>query len=760
MKARPSQPAGSKSSLFLPLLVYSALLLSSSTVYADEGFWPIDNFPSSAVEEKYGVTIDQPWLERAQLSSARLSSGCSSSFSSDRGLILTNYHCMTGCVRDLSTNETNLSEDGFYAETLEHELTCPGLSAQTLIAPEDVTTLVQNATEGLSDVVEARAARQNALDQLASDCEEASNGTLACETVSLYQGGQYYLYKYKRYDDIRLVFVPEQDIATFGGDPDNFNFPRWSLDMAFIRAYNDDGTPALTPNFLKWKRSGPSEREPVFVSGHPGSTNRGDAAAALRFQRDYSLRIWINRYYEYRGRLLQWANTGQEAERVVRQEIPGLENALKLRSNQLKTLAADELLAFKDAEEEQFIQAIEAVPALQEEYGDALALINQAYDQYKTFYLDYLFVELGAALTGNLFWYARQIVRGTVEREKSSSERLPAYSDTSLPRLERNLLTSRPISKDYEELGLAFSLEKTVEWLGPDSPYVKEIQATFDGLTLPKSIAAKLVNGTKLDNADYRQELWEGEADAVRASDDSMILMALQLEEHARSLLKRYLDEVKAPLERGEELLAMARFALYTTSVYPDATSSLRISYGAVEGWIERGETVDPMTKTERLFERATGDFPFKLPEKWVDNGSLIDPSTPFNFVSTADVTGGNSGSPVLGADGNLVGLLFDGNIHTLSNKYWYDGTNMRSVSVHPTIMLEAMEKVYGTHQLLEELSVVEGKESNVEGQVQDKTATMDLDNELDSSGVSGASSITMPLGVICIFSLPLVYII
>ena len=669
---------------------------------ADEGMWTIDNFPADRVAEKYDVEIDDGWLRSSQLATVRLENGCTGSFASPDGLVLTNNHCIWGCIRNLSSAERNLSDEGFMAASREQELRCPGQQVSVLIDLDDVTGKVTAATRALDDA-EANEARKAALTDLETECEEAADGELKCEAVSLYNGGQYFIYKYKRYDDVRLVFAPEVDIAAFGGDPDNFNFPRWCLDMSFLRAY-EDGKPASTPNYLRWRQGGPRLSEPVFISGHPGSTDRLLTMTQLKMQRDVVLPLWLLRYSELRGRMLAWQNTSEEAARTVQQRIAGLENAIKVRRNQLKALQNDSMLAMKDKQEQELRAAVAADPDLSAAYGDAWTLIDDAVDTHRNFYEDHLFIENAAAFNSELFNYARTIVRGTAERERPNNERIRAYTDAALPQVEQNLSAKRPIDKEYETLSLTFSLEKMREWLGPDSKYVHAIL----GKESPEGLAARLVSGSQLEDPDFRTALWDGGVDAVKASEDPMIRLALDIDPEARALRQQFENDVEAPLTRGEEMIADARFQIYGSDTYPDATFTLRITYGAVEGWEEKGEPVDPFTRTSRLFERTTGQRPFMLPDSWTAAREALEPDTPFNFVATTDITGGNSGSPIVAADGNLVGLAFDGNIHSIAGDYWFDPATNRTVGVDTAIMLEALKTVYGADHLVKELTVVD----------------------------------------------------
>jgi hypothetical protein len=684
------------------ILLTLTILSLSAAALADEGMWTIDNFPTDAVSEKYGVDVGDDWLRKAQLATTRLENGCTGSFASRDGLVLTNNHCTWSCIRNLSTAERNLSDEGFIARTQGEELQCPGQQISVLVDFEEVSDKIASATAGM-DEAKANEARKAELTRLESACEAASDGERSCEAVTLYNGGQYFIYQYKRYDDVRLVFAPELDIAAFGGDPDNFNFPRWCLDMTFLRAY-EDGKPAQSPNYLRWRAGGPKAGEPVFITGHPGSTDRLLTVAQLKFQRDVVLPLWLLRYSELRGRMMAWKYTSDEAARTVQQRILGYENAIKVRRNQLKALQNDRMIERKQRREQSFREAVAADPALKAAYGEAWELIDRSLETYRNFYEEHLFIESSAGVAGELYGYAKTIVRGTTEREKPNSERIRAYTDTALPMLEQRLFAARPIDKEFEKLQLTFSLEKMREWLGPDSRWVHKIL----GNEAPDALASSLVSGTRLDDPAYREQLWEGGVAAVAESDDPFIRLAATIDPGARALRTRYEDEVEAPRIRGEEMIADARFQLYGTDTYPDATFTLRVTYGAVEGWQERGKMIEPFTRTSRLFERATGERPFMVPTSWSRVREDLDPDTPFNFAATTDITGGNSGSPIIAADGTLVGLAFDGNIHSIAGDYWFDPGLNRTVGVNTAIMLEALKTVYGADHLVEELSFVD----------------------------------------------------
>ena len=684
--------------LLAPLLAMSLL---ATAARADEGMWTLDNFPAEKVAKRYGKTVDRAWLDRVQTSIARLDGGCTGSFVSPEGLVLTNNHCVWSCVRNLSSAGENLSELGFLAADRERERVCPGMRISVLVQTQDITAEVEKATRDLRDSA-ANEARKAELTRLEKSCEEAEGGELACESVNLYRGGQYFLYKYRRFDEVRLAFAPELAIAAFGGDPDNFNFPRWCLDMALLRVYQD-GAPATTDNFLPLRRSGPEAEELVFVAGHPGSTQRLMTLGQLEHLRASTLPQRLLLHSELRGRMLAWGLTGEEPARIVQQRILGYENGIKVWRNQLAALSDSEQMARKAAAENDLRQAINGDPELRQAYGSAWEDVDRALASYREFENRYRFIEGAFGFRGSLFGYARTLLRGTAELGLDNTERLREYRDTALPRVQQQLFAEVPVYPDFEQLQLAFSLDKLREWLGPDDPTVKAVL----GNASPGDLATQLVADSKLADPEFRRKLWTGGAGAVADSDDPMLDLARLIDQEARTLRSRYENEVEASLEAASEKIARARFAVGGTEVYPDATFTLRVSYGSVTGWEERGEMVPPFTRVKRLYERATGQPPFQLPASWRDQQGALSPDLPFNLAASTDIIGGNSGSPMIDADGRIVGLVFDGNIHSIAGSYWFDPARNRTVAVHTGLVLESMEKIYGARALLDELEVV-----------------------------------------------------
>ena len=679
----------------LTLTVLSAVLL------ADEGMWTIDNFPRAAVLQKYNVQIGDDWLQRLQQSIVRLETGCTGSFVSADGLILTNHHCAQSCLAENSTAARDLVANGYVAPDRAEEVRCQNEAISVLMATENVTAQVQKA---LADVAPAEAARaRNAvLTKLETACEEQSKSSgapLKCESVTLYQGGQSWLYKYRRYDDVRLAFAPEQAVAAFGGDPDNFQFPRWCLDMSLLRVY-ENGKPAATPSHLPVNWAGAKEKEPVFVAGHPGTTQRLLTVAQLKTERDLVLPFWLLRFSELRGRLIQYSKTSAEAARTAKDFLDTIENSHKVRRMQLFSLLDDRMMEQKAADEQKLRAAVAADAVLSKTAGSAWDDIARAQATLRDIYIPYIWVESGAGFNSDLFFIARSLVRAADERAKPNADRLREFTDARLPALEQSLASETPIYPGLEQVRLSFSLERMREYLGPDHPIIKAALGTSS----PDQRAKALIGGSTLADPKIRVALFKGGAKAIAASTDPMIQLARAIDAEARALRKVFETQVDGPVQRGQQAIAEARFKVFGESLYPDATFTLRVSYGAVEGWSEAGEPVDPFTRLSRMYERTTGVAPFALPKRWLDARSRLDLTARANFVTTNDIVGGNSGSPVVNAAGEIVGLIFDGNIHSISGSYWFDAAKNRAIAVHPDFMRVALQQIYPSKALAAEL--------------------------------------------------------
>lgn len=669
-----------------------------STASADEGMWTFDNFPAAKVQEAYGVTVDQAWLDHVRGAAVRLTTGCSASVVSPQGLVLTNWHCVADCAQNLSSGTVDYMKDGFMSDARAEEKRCPGMQAEILVSITDVTKPVQAAGAGETGAafVTAREAASAAIEK--DSC--AGQAGYRCQVIGLYRGGQFKLYKYRKYSDVRLVFAPEFATAFFGGDPDNFNFPRFNLDSAFLRLYAD-GKPEATPDYLKWNGSAPKDGQPVFVAGNPGSTERLLTVSQLETQRDLTIPVAQLQRSELRGRLIRFSEEGTEQKRIVTDPLFGLENSFKVFFGRQFTLNDASFMDAKRKAEAELRAKVAADPKLSQTIGDPWGDLNKVQSDYAELFQRYYQLESAAGSQSQLFRYARILVRGAMERAKPSADRLPEFGDARLPLTEKTLLDAKPVDAPLEQLYLEFWLSKSREYLTADAPETKLLL----GKESPEALSARLVAGSKLADPAVRKALWDGGLSAVSRSTDPMIQYVLRTDPAARDVRKAWVARVTAPTDRAAEKIAAARFAVYGDKVYPDATFSLRLSYGKVAGWTYRGTTVPPFTHFNGLYERATGSEPFKLAPRWIAAQSKLNPDTVFDLVTTNDIIGGNSGSPLINAQGEVIGAVFDGNIHSLGGNYGYDGTLNRSVAVSAGAVAEALVKVYGRTELVKELT-------------------------------------------------------
>jgi hypothetical protein len=671
------------------LAFLTAASLPLAALHADEGMWTFDAFPAAKMKAAYGWAPDQVWLDKVRGAAVRLTGGCSASFVSASGLILTNHHCVASCIEDNSTAANNILAGGFTAGTRERELKCAGQQAEVVTAISDVTPQVKQAIGDASGdaAVKARTGAIGAIEKAA--CPDLA--TTRCQVVTLYGGGQYKLYRYRKYSDVRLVWAPEAQAAQFGGDPDNFNFPRYSMDASFLRAY-ENGQPVASPQHLQWSPRAPVDGEATFVVGNPGSTARLSTQEQLSFQRELALPITLSTSSELRGRLIAAMESDPAKAREGRETLGSIENSLKVtigRVNALNDPAFTARLAAAEADLKRRSAGNAAI-------GDPWRDVSSAMRAYRTFYIADRF----SLPQGDLFGYAISLVRIASERGKPASERLPGYSDSALPLVQKRLLDERPIYPWLDELRMSWSLSKSREYLGADDPQTKLLL----GKESPEALAKRLVSGTRLADPTMRKALLDGGAAAIAASTDPMIVYARSIDANDRALQKRFDEQVDAPLTATGARLADARFAAYGDSVYPDATFTLRISYGKVQGWTERGRQVPTRTTIGGTFDRATGAEPFDLPAAFAANRAKIDMSTTYDFVTTNDIIGGNSGSPVIDRQGRVIGAAFDGNIHSLGGNYGYDGTLNRTVVVSVASVDEALRNIYPAPALLAEL--------------------------------------------------------
>ncbi len=676
----------------------AVLTVAASTAIAEEGMWTFDNFPIQAVNDRYGTSIDQAWLDRVRNAAVRIQ-GCSASLVSNQGLVLTNHHCVVGCVQDLSDAQNDYVKNGWMPATREEERQCPGQTAEILTDITDVTDRVLGAGEGLEGAafVQARAAEQQAIQQ--ETCGD--DVKLTCQVISFFRGGQYKLYKFRKYEDVRLVFAPEFQAAFFGGDPDNFNFPRYALDFGMLRLY-EDGQPVQTSNHLTWNANAPTEGEPVFVAGNPGSTSRLLSISQLERLRDQVQPLTLVQSSELRGRITQYSFTDEEAARVSVDPLFGLENSFKATSGQQQALLDPAFMQTKRDEEARIRSGVAADPALAERIGDPWADLERVQAQASELYLPYRQLEASAGGGSTLYQYAKAIVRASKERAKPAGERRAGYTDGDLAALGRRLGAETPIANDLEQIGLTFWLSKTREYLTVDNPDVQRLL----GRESPEALAARLVQGTTLADPARRAALLAMTPEQLAASGDPLIELVLRNDDTAQALRAGWESSVSGPTARAAEKIAQARFAVLGPNQYPDATFSLRLSYGSVQGWTYRGTQVPAFTYMGGLYDRATGSQPFVLAEQFAAREADVNKQTVYDFVSTNDIIGGNSGSPVINARGEVIGAAFDGNIHSLGGAFGYDGELNRTVTVSTAAITESLRNVYRQPRLLEELGV------------------------------------------------------
>jgi len=679
-----------------------ALIAFCAAATADEGMWLFNSPPSALLKSKYNFDVSPAWLEHLQKASVRFDNGGSGSFVSPHGLAMTNQHVGTDCVQNISSQAHDYVKTGFYARTQAEELKCPNLELDVLMNIEDVTARVNAAVPAGASVEAAEKARRAVINTI--EKESLDKTGLRSNVVTLYNGGEYQLYRYKKYTDVRLVFVPEKQAAFFGGDPDNFEYPRYDLDICFFRAY-ENGQPAETKDYLKWNQQGAKDGELVFVSGNPGATSRLDTIRHLEFLRDRSNPWALSLLFRREVLLRVYSERSDENRRRAEDELLEVQNSRKAYVGMQAGLQDPGLFSEKQTQESKLKDAVESDPKLRASYGKAWDEVAATLHTLDGIYADLSLLESGQAFHSKLFEIARTLVRLAEESQKPNSARLREYSEANLPALEQELFSDAPIYDDLETLKLGDSLGMYAEMKGMQNELVQKVLAGKS----PDARAEELVRGTKLKDVAERKRLAKGGIKAIEASSDPMILLARLVDPESRRLRSIYDNQVNEPRRQAYAKIAQARFAVYGKNVYPDATFTLRLSFGEVKGYEQDGKQISWTTTFGGAFQHAAhhdNEAPFQLPASWMKQKSKLDLSTPLDFVNTADIIGGNSGSPVVNRAGDLVGIIFDGDIQSLVLDYIYTDKQARAVAVQSSGIAEALKKIYSADRLVSELGL------------------------------------------------------
>jgi hypothetical protein len=691
--------------LFAILLVFA--WIGSTCAVADEGMWLYNAPPKDKIKAKYKFQLTQEWLDHVRLSSVRFNNGGSGSFVSADGLTFTNHHVGAGCVQQLSSEGHDYLKTGFYAKTQAEEAKCPNLELNQLVGIEDITDKVNATVKPGMSAADIGQAQRAAMSQIEKDCSTTSG--LRCDTVILYSGSVYNLYKYKKYTDVRLVFAPEFDAAFFGGDPDNFTYPRYDLDITFFRVYEND-KPAHLDNYLHWSEKGVKDGDLIFVSGHPGSTGRLLTMAQIEFLRDFQYPAAL-KFLARRVAILQnFSKESEENARIAKEDIFGLQNSQKALTGYQSGLLDKSIMASKSAEESKLRAGFKADPK-NAGAADPWDAIEQAIKTQQSIYSNLLYLERMRGFGGHLPGIARVLVRAAAEKPKPNSDRMREFRDSGLPSLEQGLFSTEPIYKSLDTVILADSLAEMLDALGKDNPNVK---AVLQGKT-PEEAAKDFIGNSKLDDVAVRKQLYEGGQAAIDASTDPLILAMKAIDADARTARKEFEDKVDSVVRQNGTAIAKARFAQSGFTQPPDAGFTLRLSYGAVKGYEENGKAIPFDTFIGGAYEHAAehnNQSPYNLPESWMKSKDKLNLKTPLNFVSTADIIGGNSGSPTVNKEGEVVGIIFDGNIESLPWNFAYSDTQGRAVSVDSRGIQEALRKIYGATALADELVSKKAKEA------------------------------------------------
>jgi len=698
------------------------LLMLTDSAPADEGMWLFNNLPRAQLK-KHNFEPTDKWLDHLRLSSVRFNSGGSGSFVSPNGLVMTNHHVGAHDLEKVSTPEKNYLRDGFMAKSHKDEIPCKGLELNVLIGIKVITEEIDAAVPAGTPVPEAVKARQKKIAEVEKGAaDEAKN--IRADIVTLFAGGQYHLYTFKKYTDIRIVFAPEKQIAFFGGDADNFEYPRYDLDVCFFRVYEND-KPIQSEHYLTWSPDGSKAGDLVFVSGHPGRTNRANTVDELKYLRDTGYPYLLNRLNRLEVLLNSWGGRSEESMQRAEEELFSIQNSRKARIGGLAGLMDPALMGRKIADQKRLEEYIAkgSTPEAKAAAG-AIETIAKAEKVRAELIKDMTVLENGSGFNSTTFAIARTLARAADELPKPNGERLREFGDARISSLKQQLFSDAPIFDDLEILKLADGLQFLAVTLGPDSDLVKQVLAGKS----PRERAYELISGSKLHgitknpkgeitiDVEPRKKLFAAIEEAAKTGKavdpallkDPMIEVAKLVDATSRALRKRFENEVDEPKRQAHSALAKAKFAMDGDKVYPDATFTLRLAFGTVKGYKEDGKDIPPYTTFEGLYKRSAeqgNKGAFELPKRWVEKKSKLDLETPFNFVCTADIIGGNSGSPVVNREGQVVGLIFDGNIQSLVLDVIYDSEIARAVSVDSRAILESLRKVYDANDLADELT-------------------------------------------------------
>ncbi|MFH0803087.1 MAG: S46 family peptidase [bacterium] len=681
------------------IAVVLALVLNWKIASAEEGMWTLDNLPLKQLEQSYGFVPSPRWIEHVRLASVRIGDGGSGSFISPGGLVLTNHHVAVGQLQKMSTQEKDYVKDGFYAGTKAEEIKCPDIELNVLASMENVTERVMKSVSGLAGETALKARKK----EIAAIEKESLDRTgLLPEVVPLYKGGEYWLYSYKKYRDVRLVFAPEKQIAFFGGDSDNFTYPRHDLDFALFRVY-EDGRPLSVENYFKLQPAGAGDGELVFITGHPGSTSRLFTCSQLFFERDINYPSYLENLYRKIALLSGYSEKGPEERRRAATLMFGLQNSFKALSGEYQGLKNPRLSKEFTAREKNLRELVNKNSVLKKDVADSWGAISRVMLTLRKKFNDLKYRSFRGYRLPDI---ATAIVFYSKEISKPDGERLNGFHEAQLDTLKYRLLSPAPFYLDLEELMLADWMKLASEKLGGNDGFIK----TMLGGKSPEERARELIQDTKLYDLSSRKALLEGGAEAVSKSTDPLIRLAVEMEPSLRAMIEwkeKTIDSVVTP---ASEKIAQARFKIYGKSTYPDATFTLRLTYGKVMGYPMNGTMAPPWTTFYGLYDRYQGfgrKGDWSLPLRFVEKEKSLALETPLDFVSTCDIIGGNSGSPVINRDLELVGLVFDGNIESLAGRFAYDMVANRAVSVHAGAILEALNKIFDARPLVEE---IEGK--------------------------------------------------